>query len=399
MQGHKPEHQEKKKLKKKFRAGQATGDSQVDFLNFVLLHPPAPPSGAWAREPSTSPGGKRHHRGTSYRPAAPRDRGCRAGRVRGRSPAARRAASPHKLISPPPVPAASPTPGGAQRRGSRPPPPDPSAPRAGARAQKKVAEKLSVEEGAGVRDVPHSPGRSGGAAQRGEAGGGRPGPSASAGAAAIAAASPAGLGSGDEAGSSPASSRRGGWEKEGGREGSRAPPAPPGAAATRGGKGGRSGREEGRGAGGGSRALRCVRGAGASLREEEEIPRPYGRALRRAPRPLLRSALPPAPAAGPCAAARLAAPPGRGRTPRPSRSPRGGARRPPWSRAGGSRPLIRAAAHRANMVEESGVVGPTVRCPALSRGEAWAAARPRAATGHPVSPGWSRGWVAGPLSG
>lgn len=41
--------------------------------------------------------------------------------------------------------------------------------------------------------------------------------------------------------------RRRGWEKEGEREGSGAPPAPPGAAATRGGKGGRRGREEGRG--------------------------------------------------------------------------------------------------------------------------------------------------------
>lgn len=127
------------------------------------------------------------------------------------------------------------------------------------------------------------------AAPRGEAGGGRgrPGPSAQPGAAAaaIAAASPAGRGGwgdGAAAGCSPARPQWRGWEKEGEREGSGAPPAPPGAAATRGGKGGRRGREEGKGAGGGSRALRCVRGAGA-WRREEETPRPYGRALRRAP--------------------------------------------------------------------------------------------------------------------
>lgn len=83
-----------------------------------------------------------------------------------------------------------------------------------------------------------------GAQRRGEAGGGRPGPSASI-AAAIAAAAPVGRRSGDAAGASPASPRRGGWEKEGGREGSGGPPAPPGAAATRGGKrGGGEGRRD-----------------------------------------------------------------------------------------------------------------------------------------------------------
>lgn len=185
-----------------------------------------------------------------------------------------------------------PSPAGAARTHPR-----RSEPPAGPGGGQKVAEKLCAKE-------PRSPlppgwGRSG--RPRGE----RPGAGAGGRGLALSRAPPPpsrpplprGGGDGAAAGCSPARPRRRGWEKEGEREGSGAPPAPPGAAATRGGKGGRRGREEGRGAGGGSRALRCVRGAGA-WRREEETPRPYGRALRRAPPapPPQRSASPPLPA-------------------------------------------------------------------------------------------------------
>ncbi|XP_077047549.1 uncharacterized protein LOC143696016 [Agelaius phoeniceus] len=140
------------------------------------------------------------------------------------------------------------------QRGSR--PPDPSAPRAGARAREKVAEKVSADEkGPGrLHRRRHRGRRSRGAAERGHGRG-------------LTCLSSA-------------------WRVgEGGGEGRKR--GPPRSSRSRGDPGreaGRRGREEGRG--GGSRALRCVRGAGASLREEEEeeeeeeTPRPYGRDLR-----------------------------------------------------------------------------------------------------------------------
>lgn len=288
--------------------------------------------------PSTNPRDERRDWGTRNRPTAPRDRSSQAGKgpwrefrkgSRVAEASYQKLPSPRSLSLPPARPPlrSQPIPGryGTPRDPTTAPPLGPAA---DVQARQKVAVKLFVAEGAGdeARTLPAStPGAAAVAAPGGE----RPGAG----------------GRGLASLRAPPRRHRGRLSREAGERGrvltclSSAwrvgkggvgkevgpPPAPPGAAATRGGKGGRGGREKRRRTGGRSRALSCVRGTGVLLREEEETPRPYGQALWRAPRPLLRGTLLPSPRPGRGSLRRR----GGLAIPLPSWRPQDGAGRPP----------------------------------------------------------------------